>query len=62
MTSMQERIEDYLEFGVENIWLIDPRRRKAFWTDANGMHKFTNAILTAPGTQIEIELSAVWLR
>jgi Uma2 family endonuclease len=39
MSSMQERIDDYLSFGVENIWIIDPRRKKAFWVDADGIHE-----------------------
>jgi Uma2 family endonuclease len=34
MSSVQEKIDDYITFGAENIWIIDPSRRKAFWADA----------------------------
>lgn len=30
MEEMQERIDDYLEFGVRYVWLINPRKRRAF--------------------------------
>ena len=30
MEEMQERIDDYLSFGVRYVWLIHPRRRRAF--------------------------------
>jgi hypothetical protein len=26
---VQERIQDYIDFGVEHIWMIDPERRSA---------------------------------
>jgi len=55
---MQEKIEDYLTFGVENIWIIDPRRRKAFWADASGIHAATDAILVAP--PVQMDLSTMW--
>ena len=28
-----ERIDDYTKFGIPNIWIIDPVRRRAFWMD-----------------------------
>jgi Uma2 family endonuclease len=30
MTSMQERIDDYLQFNVPFVWLIDPRLKRAY--------------------------------
>jgi Uma2 family endonuclease len=58
MTSMQERIDDYLAFGVENIWIIDPRRKKAFWADAAGIHTAADGILHA--TPVQMDLAAMW--
>src|SRR5260221_2162374 len=29
MTQMQERIDDYLQFGVRYVWVLDPRTRRA---------------------------------
>ena len=30
MSRMQDRIEDYLAFGVRYVWLIDPSARRAW--------------------------------
>lgn len=30
MAEMQSRIDDYLNFGVKHVWVIDPRTRRAF--------------------------------
>jgi Uma2 family endonuclease len=60
MSSMQERIDDYLTFGVENLWILDPRRRKAFWADANGIHEAPDAVLHAIGEPVSIDLAGLW--
>jgi Uma2 family endonuclease len=36
---VQERIDDYLAFGVRYVWVIDPRSRKAYEFTAKGMHE-----------------------
>ena len=33
----QDRIDDYLEFGIENIWIIDPERRTAHRATRTGL-------------------------
>ena len=30
MSLLQEKIDDYLAFGVANVWVIDPRNRRAY--------------------------------
>ena len=60
MSSMQERIDDYLTFGVENIWIVDPRRKKAFWVDKAGIHEAPGAILEAIGAPIRLDLASLW--
>lgn len=41
---MQERIEDYRRFGVENIWILDPGTKRGYdckvsgWLDATEFH------------------------
>ena len=30
LTEMQDRIDDYLSFGVRYVWLINPRTRQAY--------------------------------
>ncbi len=58
MTAMQEKIEDYLTFGVENLWIVDPRSKKTFWVDAMGTHEAEDAILRAE--PFEMNISMMW--
>ncbi len=30
LRSMQDRVDDYLAFGVQNIWVLDPVKRRAY--------------------------------
>ena len=30
LRSMQERVDDYLHFGVEHVWILDPASRRAY--------------------------------
>ncbi len=46
MEEMQERIDDYLNFGVRYVWLIHPRKRRAF---IEGVREVKDGILWTPG-------------
>ena len=54
---MQERVDDYVDMGVENIWILDPVRRKAWFANADGIHKLEADAFTVPGTPIRIPLA-----
>ena len=30
MSELQERIDDYLSFGVPYVWVVDPRTKRAY--------------------------------
>jgi Uma2 family endonuclease len=60
MTSMQERIDDYVTFGVPNIWIFDPRRKKAFWADESGVHQAAHGVLAAQGIAVRIDSNLLW--
>ena len=60
LNRMQEKVDDYLEFGVENVWVIDPETRKAWTADAFGFHVVQNGELTVPGTPIRVVLSELF--
>jgi len=36
MSDMHERVDDYLAMGVGSVWVIDPRRRKAYFSTSEG--------------------------
>jgi Uma2 family endonuclease len=59
MSEMQERIEDYLEFGVAQVWVIDPRRRTVSVCDRTGIHRVEGAARTADG-RIEVSLEELF--
>ncbi|HXK06222.1 MAG TPA: Uma2 family endonuclease [Verrucomicrobiae bacterium] len=59
MSRMQERIADYLAFGVRYVWVIDPSTRKAWiYTPgqarevADGMLRTENPDITVPLAEI----------
>ena len=57
LSRFQDRIDDYLTFGVENIWIIDPERRAAYTATASGLHPVRTNELSVPETPIRVVLS-----
>ncbi len=57
LSRFQERIDDYLAFGVENIWIFDPESRRVWTADRTGLHLAQNGELTVAGTPIRVALS-----
>jgi Uma2 family endonuclease len=37
ISEMQERVDDYLTFGVCYVWILNPRNRKAYQCTAGGI-------------------------
>ncbi len=64
MKRLLEKIDDYLRFKVEHIWVIDPDDRRAFLADSRGLHEPAEgsaaAVLTVPGTPIAVPLADLW--
>ena len=62
--ALEERIHDYLQFGVPTVWLIDPKTRLAFiYTPDGNRRDVTDGMLRAanPGfPEIEIPLSSLF--
>ena len=58
---MMEKLDDYWRFGVENIWLIDPKTRRAWTADRAGLHLVQNGELTVAGTPIRVVLSELFV-
>lgn len=54
---MQDRIDDYLMFGVPCVWLIDPRTRRAYIHTATGVTDVRDGILTAKHSEIRVSLN-----
>ena len=58
LDSMQDRIDDYLAMGVEHIWSLNPRNRRAYVADAQGLHAVEE--LAVPGTGIRVATQEVF--
>jgi len=46
MSEMQERIDDYLSFGVRYVWLVDPRTKRAHVHTTQGSNEVNDALRT----------------
>jgi Uma2 family endonuclease len=57
---MQEKAAQYLRFGIENIWIIDPEPRLAYRYTSAGLEEVHSGDLTVPGTPIRIVLSELF--
>ena len=53
-----ERLEDYRRMGVENIWVVDPARRKGF--DCSTGNWIETASFTVANSSIHIDLGAIF--
>jgi Uma2 family endonuclease len=62
LTRAQIVLGDYLEMGVQNLWLIDPIRRIAYTFDAAGLRIADTTSLTVPNTPIHLDLTAFFAK
>jgi len=57
MEEMQERIDDYLDFGVRYVWLIRPRTRRAFIYTREGVTEVKDGTLRTKDPELRVVLS-----
>jgi Uma2 family endonuclease len=60
MARVRQRVDDYLSFGTEHIWVVDPESRKAYVATQRGFEEPTNGVLAIPGTEISVVLSELF--
>jgi len=60
MVRVQRRIDDYLAFGVPNVWLLDPRSRRAFVCTGNGMLEVKDGILRTANPELVVPLAEIF--
>ena len=56
-SEMQDRVDDYLNFGVQYVWLIEPQTGRAFIHTADGVTEVRDGILTATKPDIRVSLN-----
>ena len=60
LREMQLRVDDYTHLGVENIWIVDPWNRVAYYASTQGFRKTETDFLEVPGTDIRVSLTEVF--
>jgi len=60
LSGLQEKIDEYIAFETEHIWVFDPIRRLAWTADRGGLHPVNEDALTVPGTPILAGLAEAW--
>ncbi len=59
MVYMQEKIDDYLSFGVPYIWIINPRLRKGYVATKSGMVEAESGILATNDPDIRMPIAEI---
>jgi Uma2 family endonuclease len=57
---MRERVDEYLAFGVEHVWILDPASRRAYVCSRTGFQEPESGVLSVPGTPIRLVLSELF--
>jgi Uma2 family endonuclease len=59
LAGLQEKLDDYLRMGVENIWILEPLEKIAYRVTANGPERVMQE-LTIEGTPVRIDLNGLF--
>jgi Uma2 family endonuclease len=57
MEHMQEKIDDYLRFGVPYIWIINPRLRKGYIATKAGIVETESGVLASSDPEIRVPVA-----
>jgi Uma2 family endonuclease len=60
MSSVIEKLEEYRSIGVINIWVLDPRRNRAYTFDHRGLEEVRGSELIALDGDIRLDLAEVF--
>jgi len=55
-----KKAADYLQFGVEHVWVIDPHARVAYRGAAAGLELVPGGELAVPGTAIRVSIAELF--
>jgi len=60
LSRITQRTDDYLDFGIEHIWIVDPARRLAYRVTRTGLELAPSGEITVPDTPIRVLLSELF--
>jgi Uma2 family endonuclease len=58
--AIQEKIDDYLAFGVSYVWVINPHARRGYIHTAEGSREAKDGVLRTANPDIAIPLAEVF--
>jgi Uma2 family endonuclease len=59
MSRVQEKIDDFLSFGVRYVWLINPEGRRAWIYTRDSISEVRDGVLRTENPEIVVPMSAV---
>ncbi len=57
---IEEKVADYLEFGVKYVWVVNPRTRRGHSHTSEGSREAKDGVLRTHDPEIELPLSAMF--
>ena len=60
MGYMQPKIDDYLNFGIPYVWIINPQNRKGYVVTSEGMVEARSGVLETKDPVISVPLSVLF--
>ena len=57
---VEEKITDYLEFGVKYVWVVNPRTRHGYIQTSEGSREAKDGVLRTHDPEIELPLSEMF--
>jgi Uma2 family endonuclease len=54
LSGIRQRADDYLNFGTEHVWVIEPEMRRAYVVTKAAMTEPDSGVLAIPGTPIQV--------
>ncbi len=60
MTQIEERIHDYLNFGVRYVWVVDPSTRRGYIWTAGFMREVQDGFLRTEDPEITVPLAEIF--
>jgi Uma2 family endonuclease len=61
IANMQDRLDDYLSFGIANVWVVDPWKHRGWTITRAGWASATDAIMRTADGEIAMPLADVLL-
>jgi Uma2 family endonuclease len=56
---MRERVDDYLNFGVQYVWVVDPVTRRASIYSGQGVREVHDGVFSTDSSNIVVRLADV---